>query len=355
MTALQPLPLPSGFPTEVFVVPGLRADLLPQGAWVLVGDEAIRPAWLAAGLPEPPGTVWTRLSEGNKRLATLEPWLETWAALPLHRDATLVAVGGGILTDLAGLAAALYLRGIRWHAWPTTLLSQVDAGLGGKTAVNLGAGKNLAGAFHPPERLVVTASVLETLPPRQVEAGFWEVFKMALVAGDLVWAEALLAMPRPDGPSMAQALTLKAGIVHRDLHERNERRLLNLGHTLGHALETAGGHALLHGEAVGLGTLAACLLAQAQGLPPFPEAFLEALTQRLAPLADHIPSWEACLPILARDKKAVHGPRGEACITCILPRPDAPSEQHPLPPEAWAQAHAGLVARLRGVPSRKQP
>jgi len=342
------LTLPPGFPTRVFVEEDLRADLLPATPWTLLGDEAVRPAWLEAGLPEPEGTLWVPVEESAKRLGTLIPWLEAWARIPLRRDATVVAVGGGVLTDMAGLAAALYMRGIQWHAWPTTLLSQVDAGLGGKTAVDLEAGKNLAGAFHHPGRLVVCRAFLKTLPPRQVAAGHWEVFKMALVAGDVPWAEALLAETAPGAPSLLRALEAKAGIVHRDPREAGERRLLNLGHTLGHALEAASNYQLLHGEAVGLGTLAACCLSAQQGLPPFPEAFLAAFAARLRPLAPLVAPWEACLPLLARDKKSLANAQDPArtAIHCILPCPGALAEQRQLPPEAWGFAHERLVALL---------
>src|SRR5206468_3711200 len=111
---------------------------------------------------------------------------------PLHRDGTVVAVGGGVLTDLAGLGAALYMRGIAWQAWPTTLLSMADAGLGGKTGADLSTGKNLVGAFHPPKRLVACLDFLQTRPQRQVDSGRWELVKTALLKTDLPWAEELL-------------------------------------------------------------------------------------------------------------------------------------------------------------------
>lgn len=344
----EPLPLPDAFPTLIYVVDEPASDLLPERPWVLLGDEAVRATWRSAGLPEPQGSLWVRVDETTKRLETLGPWLETWASLPLHREATVLAVGGGILTDMAGLAAALFLRGIGWHCWPTTLLSQVDAGLGGKTAVNLAAGKNLAGVFHPPSRMVVCSAFLDTLPARQIAAGRWEVIKMALVAGDVAWALSLLETPRPTREAMSRALLMKADVVHRDLHERDERRLLNLGHTLGHALEVASKHALLHGEAVGLGCLAACFLGEAEGFKPFPQALLDGLVAELRPLGKHIAPWEACLPLLARDKKAHRDPdSGMAAIHCILPEPGALAHQRRLAPEAWAVAHARLLAALR--------
>lgn len=346
------VPLPEGFPTEVLVLDHPAAECLPAGRWILLGDARLRPTWEAAGLPQPEGTRWVEVDERRKRFETLLPWLESWAALPLHRKDTLVAVGGGILTDMAGLAAALYLRGITWHAWPTTLLAQVDAGLGGKTAVNLAAGKNLAGAFHPPARLVACRSFLETLPARELEAGRWEVVKMALLDGDLAWVERLLGEPLPSADSLSAALRRKAEIVHRDPFEAGERRLLNLGHTLGHALEAASAHALLHGEAVGLGLLAACALAEDLGEAVFPEPFLGLLARRLRSLADLVPSWEASRPFLARDKKAFRDGAGAAAIHSILPAPGRPATQRPVEPEQWGRAHARLVRMLEepGIP-----
>lgn len=340
--------VPEGFPTEVFILEAIEGALLPEGPWTLIGDENVRDHWIRHHLPQPPGTQWVPTSEATKRLETLVSWLETWAAVPLHRDVTIVAVGGGVLTDMGGLASALFLRGVTWHSWPTTLLSQVDAGLGGKTGVNLGAGKNLAGAFHPPARMVVCEEFLRSLSLRHIQAGAWELFKTALIQGDLVWAKALLSSEHPGGADIRRSIAFKAGVTHRDFKEGGERRLLNLGHTLGHALESASAFTLMHGEAVGLGTLAACLLSEAQGLPAFPEDFLHLFAERLKPLADRIPSWQSCLPILARDKKASAGADGSGALAihCVLPIPGQIAVQRLLPPEAWAPAHARLQALL---------
>lgn len=357
------LQLPEGFPTEVHVLVAPDPDLLPAGRWVLVADEALRPSWTAARMPVPEGSLFFSPSEATKSLDSLLPWLSHWAALPLHRDATVVALGGGILTDMAGLASALYLRGIPWQAWPTTLLAQVDAGLGGKTGVNLPEGKNLVGAFHPPQRFVACRAFLDTLPIRQLHAGRWEMVKMALLEGDATWAQALLLADLPDIQSLERALRLKAEEVHRDPFEQGERRLLNLGHTLGHALESASHYSLLHGEAVGLGLLAACFLAEAEGEPAFPEALRNALAGALAPLLPRVPAWEACLPWVTRDKKAFqpqgrlppshlppghdpHSRRHEGAIHCILPRPGLRAVQKALPVSAWADAHARLLRSL---------
>jgi 3-dehydroquinate synthase len=345
------LATPSGFATEVFLVEHPERDLLPEGPWTLVGDLRLRDAWTQAGMPEPAHALWVAVPEEEKKLRTVIPWLEHWARVPLLRDATILALGGGVLTDLTGLAASLYLRGIAWQVWPTTLLAMADAALGGKTGADLAAGKNLVGAFHPPRRLVACTSFLEGLPARHVENGRWELIKTALIQGEMAWAMEMLQ----EGPVklawVERALAFKADVVHRDPREAGERRLLNLGHTLGHALEAASGYQLLHGEAVGLGLLGACLLAEDQGLKPFPVSLLDPLARRLAPLAPLVATWGDCLPLLARDKKAKQAsghtedtPAIE--IHCILPRPGEPAVQRVLPPQAWESPHARLVSLL---------
>jgi 3-dehydroquinate synthetase len=170
----------------------------------------------------------------------------------------VVAFGGGALLDVAGFAAATYLRGIRWVAVPTTLLAQVDAAHGGKTALDHAAGKNLIGAFHPPATVVCDTDLLRTLPPREICSGLAEVVKHAVIG-----APGLLERAGRDDPAsfVAEAAAVKLAIVARDPREQGERRLLNLGHTLGHAYEQASGYALSHGEAVALGLRAACRIA----------------------------------------------------------------------------------------------
>lgn len=348
------LATPPAFPTEVFVQEAPEAELLPEGPWVLVGDAAVRGLWQASGMPEPACAIWEGVDETRKRIETVLPWLEDWSRLPLHRDGTVVAVGGGVLTDLAGLGAALYMRGIAWQAWPTTLLSMADAGLGGKTGADLPTGKNLVGAFHAPKRLVACTAFLRSLPERQLESGRQELVKTAMLLGDLPWLEELLG-PGPVRPVwIERALAAKADIVHRDPFEQGERRLLNLGHTLGHAVESASGYALLHGEAVGIGLLASCLLAEDQGLRAYPAPLLERLASRLAPLDAQLPPWESLLPWLRRDKKGagLRGASDGVQIHCILPRPGERAMQRLLPPEAWAEPYARARHLLQRGPAR---
>ncbi len=189
--------------------------------------------------------------EEAKSLGAIE---RLWRELRLDRDGLLVAFGGGCTTDAAGFAAATYLRGIPWIAVPTTLVGQVDAAIGGKTAVNLPEGKNLVGAFHWPESTLIDPALLGTLPERERRAGMAEVVKTGLLAGEPLWELS-------DAELVRRCAVYKTGVCLRDPHERGERAVLNLGHTFAHALEAAAGYdRVSHGEAVALGLLAALRL-----------------------------------------------------------------------------------------------
>ena len=189
--------------------------------------------------------------EEAKTLAALD---RLWQDLRLDRTGTIVALGGGCTTDAAGFAAASYLRGIGWTPVPTSLVAQVDAAIGGKTAIDLPQGKNLVGAFHWPGRTVVDPALLETLPEPQRLEGMAEVVKTGLLADEPFWE-------LPDDELVRRSAAYKAVICLRDPHERGERAVLNVGHTFAHALETAAGYdGLTHGRAVALGLLAALRL-----------------------------------------------------------------------------------------------
>lgn len=211
--------------------------------------------------------------EACKSFAHLEATCEWLAAQGFDRGASIVAVGGGATSDHAGFAAAIYLRGIAFALVPTTLLAMVDASVGGKTAVDLRAGKNLVGAFYQPKVVLGDAAFLETLPARELAAGMAEVVKAGLIA-DAPLFESLEALsgpahtwPRKDLlAAIAAAVTVKVAVVTEDERETGRRAILNFGHTLGHAMETASNYQLLHGEAVGLGMLAALRLGQQQGI-----------------------------------------------------------------------------------------
>jgi shikimate kinase/3-dehydroquinate synthase len=213
-----------------------------------------------------------------------------WRALRLDRGGTVVALGGGCTTDTAGFVAATYMRGLDWVAVPTTLVGQVDAAIGGKTAIDLPGAKNLVGAFHWPVRTVVDPALLETLPETEVLNGRAEIVKTGLLAGEPLWE-------LPAAEAVRACAAFKTAICLRDPHDRGERQQLNLGHTFAHALETAAGYDLPHGRAVALGLLAALRLS---GLET------DVVERELRPeraRVDRERAWAA----VARDKKAVGG------------------------------------------------
>jgi 3-dehydroquinate synthetase len=253
----------------LLVRPGALAELVPPdapGGTLLVTDRHVAPL-LPAALRELPRHV-LEPGEEHKTWEELGRLLVALDAAGIDRDGHVLAVGGGVVTDLAGLAAALHRRGVAWTAVPTTLIGQVDAALGGKTAVDLCGGKNTAGAFHWPSQVVVDPRALATLPERHLRAGLGEVLKSALLQGEAALArvERLelsdLREARPAGVELIEACARhKAALVDEDPRDEGPRRLLNLGHTFGHALEAAALPALLHGEAVAAGLLCAARLA----------------------------------------------------------------------------------------------
>jgi 3-dehydroquinate synthetase/shikimate kinase len=222
---------------------------------------------------------------------TLEAVGRLWDSLRLGRDGTLVALGGGCTTDAAGYAASAYLRGIPWVPVPTTLVGQIDAAIGGKTAINLPGGKNLVGAFHWPARTIVDPSLLATLPEAQRREGMAEVVKTGLLAGEPLWE-------LPQAELVRRTAAFKAAVCLRDPHDRGPRNVLNLGHTFAHALEAAGGYGeVTHGRAVALGLLAALRLS---GLDDEPVRRL--LDPKPVPV-DRERAWAA----MRRDKKTENG------------------------------------------------
>lgn len=201
--------------------------------------------------------------ERHKSPTALLHLYNAFADAGVDRSSTVIALGGGIVMDLAGFAAATYLRGIRWAAVPTTLLAMVDAGLGGKVGVNLQAGKNLVGAFHPPGLVCADLTTLSTLPRSEVQAALAEIIKAALV-GDADLFGRMETGPRWVTRDWIQrAMLVKLQIVDQDPYERGRRAALNLGHTFAHALEAVGGYRLPHGQAVAVGLLGAARLAHA--------------------------------------------------------------------------------------------
>lgn len=270
----------------------------------------------APALALPPG-------EATKSWAGLERAVEWLIAEKVERRDVVVALGGGVIGDLAGFAAAILRRGVRFVQIPTTLLAQVDSSVGGKTGINSTKGKNLIGAFHQPSLVLADIGALSTLAPRDFLAGYGEVAKYGLLgdADFFAWLEA-------NGPALAggdeelraqavrRSVEMKARIVERDETEEGERALLNLGHTFAHALEAATGYSnrLLHGEAVAIGCALAFELSARLGLcaqeePSRVRAHLAAMGmgRDLADIPGEIPGPEGLLALMAQDKKVIDG------------------------------------------------
>lgn len=216
------------------------------------------------------------LPEGDqaKTITTFTDIMDVCIAKQLHRDMTFVALGGGAVGDITGFTAACYQRGVRWINFPTTLLAQVDASIGGKTAINHHRCKNMIGAFHPPSAVVIDIATLRTLPDREFRAGIAEIIKIALIldADFFAWLEQHMpAMLARDSTAVLfaiqKACELKRTIVMQDEREHNVRALLNLGHTFAHAMEASSEfEGWLHGEAVALGIVLAARLSHQLGM-----------------------------------------------------------------------------------------
>ncbi len=286
--------------------------------WALWGDR-----FLASFASEnAPTVLFLPPGEGAKRLVEVERLLEELAAAGADRASLLIAFGGGIVGDMGGFLAAIYMRGILYVQVPTTLLAQVDSSVGGKTGANLGAGKNLVGAFHHPQAVFADVDLLATLPARELRAGLMEVVKAGIIRDGGLFA--LLEDRTGDllgGPGerktelltevVARSVAIKAGVVALDEREGGLRMILNLGHTVGHAIEAVTGYReLLHGEAVGWGMLAALQIAETRALLRADEARrAERLIHALGCLPGFRASSEALLAATARDKKSSAGVR----------------------------------------------
>ena len=271
---------------------------------------------VAAALPGAP-VILIPDGERHKQLSTVSRIYDALVRQQIDRGAALVGVGGGVLGDVSGFAAATYLRGIDLVHVPTTLLAQVDSAIGGKVGVNHPLGKNLIGAFHQPRLVVVDPLVLTTLSRREFRAGLYEVVKYGMtssrglfdrVAGSV--KELFKRTPAALQPVIAESCAIKAHVVALDERESGPRRVLNFGHTAGHALEAVTGYKRFrHGEAVGYGMLVAADLAVARGrLAPGDRDALASLVERLGPLppiADI--SVEQIVQATRRDKKIVDG------------------------------------------------
>lgn len=256
------------------------SELLSKGSRVFVVTVApVRKRWGAKFLKSlkaagfNPEVIVMPDGEPSKRLATVEAMAEKLAKLGADRKAVIIALGGGVVGDVSGLLASLYMRGVEFIQVPTTVLAQVDASIGGKTGVNLLAGKNLVGTFYHPRVVLIDPTVLKTLPDREFRAGLYEALKCGIIGSVELFLRfeqnrdrILKRDPTELEWLIAQSVKLKAEVVSADEHEGGLRRVLNLGHTIGHALEAETGYRkLLHGEAVGWGMIAAANIARAVG------------------------------------------------------------------------------------------
>ena len=267
---------------------------------LVVTDDGVPSEYAAAvaAACRTPKLITVPMGEGSKSLGTLEALLSAMLTAGFTRTDAVVAVGGGVVGDLAGFAAATYMRGIDFYNVPTTLLSQVDSSIGGKTAVNLCGVKNAIGAFYQPKGVLVDPDVLKTLPARQISAGLAEAIKMAATCDAALFER----MEREDLASMLDdiivgSLCIKRDVVQKDEKETSLRRVLNFGHTLGHGYESAASlSGLLHGECVALGMLQLCSPAVRKRLIPL-------LTKAGLPTSAEL-SADEVLSAVCHDKKA---------------------------------------------------
>jgi 3-dehydroquinate synthase len=249
----------------------LVADVAPAHRYALVTDSTVRDLYAARALAAlPAGTGELFVVPAGESYKTRESWArltDELLAAGFGRDTAVIALGGGVVGDLAGFVAATFMRGVSYVQVPTTLLAMIDASIGGKTGVDTPAGKNLVGAFHQPAAVVVDPATLATLPRRQLRAGLAEAIKHGAIADERYFEHVSGAVPRllatggsDEGAGgsdlaelIARSIAIKADVVRRDEREGGVRKILNFGHTLGHAIETVSGYSLLHGEAVAIG------------------------------------------------------------------------------------------------------
>ena len=312
----------------VWIGSGLLADharwraMLRGRHALVISNTTVAPLYLPRIEQGLHGLKWSSFllddGEAHKSFANVGRALEALGQLGATRDACVIALGGGVVGDLAGFSAACWMRGIDFIQMPTTLLAMVDSSVGGKTGVNLPVGKNLAGAFHQPRAVIADIDTLATLPGREYRAGLAEVIKGAAIGDEpfFAWLEQHAdALAARDSAAVLEAIArkvrYKAGVVARDETEQGERALLNLGHTFGHALETAGHYAtLLHGEGVAIGMLLAARLSERLGMSGGADtARLRQLLEKLG-LPTTIPTGmeaQQLLALMRLDKKNTAG------------------------------------------------
>ena len=335
-------------------LPGIRAAIVTDDTVAGLHLAALRESLTRAGIEHvavtvPPG-------EGSKSFATLETVVDAILGARLERNDAVIALGGGVVGDLAGFAAGIARRGMPLVQIPTTLLAQVDSSVGGKTGVNTPRGKNLVGVFHQPRLVLADTAVLDSLPARQFRAGYAEIAKIGLI-GDaefFAWLEqnwrAVFAGGADRARAIATACKAKAALVMADERETGDRALLNLGHTFAHALEAATGYSsrLVHGEAVALGMVLAFEFSARRGLCPIEDARRVAahfaavgLMTKLKEIPGDLPNARALLELIAQDKKVARGQ-----LTFILARgPGAAFVARDVPAEMVKRFLEGALGR----------
>lgn len=315
---------------EVLIGPGLLREsgtylngLFPDSRIAVVTDnttaalylKTVRESLTAAGYAV--STHVFPAGEGSKNFVTLSGILEFLASIPLTRTDCLIALGGGVVGDMAGFAAACYLRGIRYVQMPTTLLSAVDSSVGGKTAIDLKAGKNLAGAFLQPSAVLCDTDCLRTLPPEVFADGAAEAVKTGVLCDESLFAlfedGSLTVNP---AEVIARCVAYKAGVVERDEKEQGERKLLNLGHTIGHAIEKCSGYSIPHGHAVAAGLAVMARSAARQGMMEAPAA--DRICACLKAL--HLPTATEYTPEALAEAASADKKRSGDEITIVVPK-----------------------------------
>jgi 3-dehydroquinate synthase len=309
-------------------LPGIRAAIVTDDTVAGLHLPALRESLTRAGIDHvavtvPPG-------EASKSYATLETVVDAILAAKLERNDAVIALGGGVVGDLAGFAAGIARRGMPLVQIPTTLLAQVDSSVGGKTGINTPRGKNLVGVFHQPRLVLADTAALDSLPARQFRAGYAEVAKIGLIndADFFSWLEENWKSVFTGGANRDRAIAIacraKAALAVADERESGDRALLNLGHTFAHALEAATGYSnrLVHGEAVALGIVLAFEFSARRGLCPIEDARRVAthfaavgLMTKLKEIPGELPDARALLELIAQDKKVARGQ-----LTFILAR-----------------------------------
>ena len=327
---MRTIPVKTNPPYTVTIGPGLLRDCgarlrerIPPCHMAVVTDSIVGPLYLetvteslsAAGYAV--STFEFPAGEESKNVSTLSDILEFLARERLTRSDCLIALGGGVVGDMAGFAAAVYLRGIRYVQMPTTMLSAVDSSVGGKTAIDLKAGKNLAGAFLQPSAVLCGTDCLETLPPEVFADGAAEAVKTGVLCDESLFALFEDGTLKADPAEViARCVEYKAGVVERDEKEQGERKLLNLGHTVGHAIEKCSGYAIPHGHAVAAGL--AVMARAAERLRwtngPIAERVGRCLEAQGLPVSTEF-SPEALAEAALADKK-----RAGASITIVVPK-----------------------------------